>query len=127
MNICLIGYGIPCLILANILTNKNIKISIFDEYKSKNEFNIRTLGITKDNINFLKQEKINIKKYAWPINNIKIFNESYNEKEILNFGSVKENLFFVTKYRQFIDLLEKNIKKKKLNLLSKIKIFFIIL
>ena len=31
MNICLIGHGIPCLILANVLTNKNIKISIFDE------------------------------------------------------------------------------------------------
>ena len=124
MNICLIGYGIPCLILANILTNKNIKISIFDEYKSKNKFNIRTLGITKDNINFLKQEKINIKKYAWPINNIKIFNESYNEKEILNFGSVKENLFFVTKYRQFIDLLEKNIKKKKIKFIKQNKNIF---
>ena len=114
MNICLIGYGIPCLILANILTNKNIKISIFDENKSKNRFNNRTLGITKNNIDFLKKEKINIKKIAWPINNIKVFNESYNKKEILNFGPLDENLFFVTKHSQFNNLLKKNIKNKKL-------------
>ena len=82
MNICLIVSGIPCLILANILSNKNIKISIFDEYKYKNNFNIRTLGITRDNIDFLRSEKINIKKNAWHINNIKIFNESSNKKEI---------------------------------------------
>ena len=114
MNICLIGSGIPCLILANILSNKNIKISIFDEYKYKNNFNIRTLGITRDNIDFLNSEKINIKKNAWHINNIKIFNESSNKKEILNFGPVKDNLFFIIKYSQFYDLLEKNIRKKKL-------------
>jgi len=113
MNICLIGSGIPCLILANILSNKNIKISIFDEYKSKNKFNIRTLGITRDNIDFLRSEKINIKKNAWPINNIKIFNESSNKKEILNFGPVKDNLFFIIKYSQFVYLLEENIGKKK--------------
>jgi 2-octaprenyl-6-methoxyphenol hydroxylase len=118
MNICLIGYGIPCLILANVLINKNIKISIFDEYKSKNKFNTRTLGITKDNIDFLKQEKINIEKNAWPINNIKIFNDLYNNKEILNFGPVDNQLFSIIKYSQFINLLKKNklikfIKKNK--------------
>ena len=118
MNICLIGYGIPCLILANVLINKNIKISIFDEYKSKNKFNTRTLGITKDNIDFLKQEKINIEKNAWTINNIKIFNDLYNNKEILNFGPVDNQLFSIIKYSQFINLLKKNklikfIKKNK--------------
>ena len=114
MNICLIGSGIPCLILANILTNKNIKISIFEEYKSNNKFNTRTLGITRGNFDFLKSEKINIKKIAWSINSIKIFNDSYNKKEILNFGPVKDNLFFIIKYSQLYDVLEKNIKKKKL-------------
>tara|TARA_B100000579_G_scaffold304018_1_gene253855 strand:+ start:28 stop:1107 length:1080 start_codon:yes stop_codon:yes gene_type:complete len=112
MNICLIGYGIPCLILANVLINKNIKVSIFDEHKYKNKFNSRTFGITKDNIDFLKKEKINIRT-AWPVNNIKIFNNS-NNNEILNFGTINEKLFSVIKYSQFINLLEKNIKKKKL-------------
>ena len=58
MNICLIGHGIPCLILANILSNKNIKISIFDDKNYKNKFNTRTLGITKNSIDFLKKQKM---------------------------------------------------------------------
>jgi len=125
MNICLIGYGIPCLILANILTNKNIKISIFEEYKSKTKFNTRTLGITKDNIDFLEQEKINIKKNVWSINNIKIFNELNNNKEILNFGPVNSQLFSIIKYSKFIDLLKKKklirfIKKDKKNFYNSI-------
>ena len=36
MNICLIGRGIPCLLLANILSNKNIKLSIFTDKPEKN-------------------------------------------------------------------------------------------
>ena len=114
MNICLIGYGIPCLILANILTNKNIKISIFDEGNYKKKFETRTLGIAKKNIDFLKKESISIENNAWFINNIKIFNESQNNKEILNFGPVDSKIFSIIKYNKFISLLEKKIKKKKL-------------
>ena len=114
MNICLIGYGIPSLVLANILANRNIKISIFDDSKLKNKSNTRTLGIAKKNIEFLKEEKINLDNISWPINNIKIFNESNNDKEILNFGPVKDKLFSIIKNYQFINLLEKKTKKNKL-------------
>jgi len=114
MNICLIGHGIPCLILANVLTNKNIKISIFDEGNYKKNFETRTLGIAKKNIDFLKKESISLENNAWFINNIKIFNESQNNKEILNFGPVDGKLFSIIKYTKFINLLKKNIKKKKL-------------
>ena len=125
MNICLIGYGIPCLILANILTNKNIKISIFDEFNYKKKFKTRTLSITKKNIDFLKKESINIKNNAWFINNIKIFIESQNNKEILNFGPVNNKLFSIIKYNKFINVLEKNIKKKNLvNFINKNKTTF---
>ena len=125
MNVCLIGHGIPCLILANVLLNKNIKISVFDEAKSKKKFETRTLGITKKNINFLKNEKINLKNNAWFINNIKIFNGSKNDKEILNFGPVKDKLFSIIKYNKFNNLLEKNIKKKKfINYIKKNKSTF---
>ena len=114
MNICLIGHGIPCLILANILSNKNIKISIFDDKNYKNKFNTRTLGITKNSIDFLKKQKINLKNNIWSINNIKIFNESHKDKEIFNFGPVNDNLFSIVKYSQFIDLLKKKTNKNKL-------------
>ena len=114
MNICLIGYGIPSLVLANILSNKNIKISIFDDKKYKNKFNTRTLGITKNNIDFLKKHKIDLENSIWSINNIKIFNESQKNKEILNFGPVNDKLFSIIKNSQFVDLLKKKIKKNKL-------------
>ena len=38
MNICLIGNGLSPLILATILANRNIKVSIFEEYKPKINF-----------------------------------------------------------------------------------------
>ncbi len=114
MNICLIGHGIPCLILANILTNKNIKISIFDDKKYNNKFSTRTLGITKNNIDFLKKHKIDLESNIWSINNIKIFNESQKNKEILNFGPVNDKFFSIIKNVRFVDLLKKKIKKNKL-------------
>jgi len=121
MNICLIGFGIPSLILANILANKNIKISIFDEGKKKNKFITRTTGITKNNIDYLEKEKITIKNNFWKINNIKIFNESQSQREILNFGPVNDNLFSVVKNSDLINLLKKIVKKNKLIKIIKVK------
>ena len=114
MNICLIGHGIPSLIVANVLSNKNIKISIFNDQKYKNKSNIRTLGITKENIEFLKSQKIDLKNISWPINNIKIFNNSKNNKEILNFGTANNNLFSILKNSKLFNLLEKRTKKNKI-------------
>ena len=125
MNICLIGYGIPCLVLANILANRNIKISIFNESKSKNKSSTRTLGIAKKNIEFLKKEKINLDNISWPVNSIKIFNESNYNKEILTFGPVKDKLFSIIKNHQLVNLLEKKLKKNKLiKFVKKNKNFF---
>ena len=114
MKICLIGYGIPCLLLANILSKKNIKISIFKENKPKNKFNTRTIGITKENIEFLTKEKFFVEKTAWSVKNIKIFNDFKNSEEILNFGPVNDKFFSIIKNFQFINLLKKNIKNNKL-------------
>ena len=35
MNVCLIGNGISALILANVLANRNIKVSIYEETQPK--------------------------------------------------------------------------------------------
>ena len=121
MNICLIGFGIPSLILANILANKNIKISIIDEGQTKSKFISRTIGITKNNIDYLEKEKIIIKNNSWKINNIKIFNESQTQKEILNFGPANDKLFSVIKNSDLINLLIKIVKKNKLIKIIKVK------
>ena len=103
MHICLIGHSLPSLILANILINKNIKVSIFDLPKSKKKINTRTLSIVKHNKIFLNKEKINLEKISWGINRIKIFNEKNNSKEILSFGGKKKELFYIVKNLKFID------------------------
>ena len=121
MNICLLGFGIPSLILANILANKNIKISIIDEEKSKKKFSNRTIGITKNNIEFLENEKIAIKNDEWKINKIKIFDELIDQNELLSFGPTKHKLFSVIKSSNLLELLKKKVKKNKLIKIIKYK------
>ncbi len=113
MKICLIGYGIPCLILANILGNRNIEVSINKERINKKKITTKTIGITKKNIDFLGNEKINLENYSWYINNIKIFTDSQSKKEILNFHEKNKKQFFIIKSYNLFKLLEKNVKKKK--------------
>ena len=121
MNVCLIGNGISTLILANVLANRNIKVSIYEEVGPKKKLVTRTLGISKNNFDYLLKEKINIKRKSWPINKIKIFNEIENRKEILNFGSKSDKVLYIIKYKDFINLLYKNIKKNKFVKQYKIK------
>ena len=125
MKICLIGYSVPCLLLANILSNKNIKISIFKENYYQSKFNTRTIGITKKNIDFLTKEKIFVEKLAWPIKNIKIFNDLKTNVEILNFGPRNDKYFSIVKNFQLTNLLTKKTKNNKLiKLIKKNKTVF---
>ncbi len=112
MNLCILGHGLPSLLLAKILSNKNIKVSIFEGYKPKNKLITRTLGIAKYNLNYLKLEKIDLES-AWFINNIQIFNDISKYNPTINFGSEKEKLFYIIKYNRFINLIKKNLKKNK--------------
>tara|TARA_Y100000590_G_scaffold469511_1_gene657459 strand:+ start:1459 stop:2562 length:1104 start_codon:yes stop_codon:yes gene_type:complete len=121
MNVCLIGNGISTLILATILANRNIKVSVFQELQPKKSLSTRTLGISKNNFDFLKKEKINLEKKSWSINKIKIFNEVEDNKEILNFISREKNIFFIIKYEAFKNLLCKILKKNKNLKIYKIK------
>ena len=54
MNICLIGDGLTNLVLAKILANKNISISVCFESKKTKKSTSRTLGISKNNFDFFK-------------------------------------------------------------------------
>ena len=121
MNVCLIGNGISTLILAIVLANRNINVSIYEDLQSKKKLISRTLAISKNNFNFLKNEKIDLKKWSWPINKIKIFNELDKNNEILNFGSKSDNVFFIINYENLNNLLSINIKKNKFIKKYKIK------
>lgn len=120
MNICLIGDGLTNLVLAKILANKNISISVCFESKKTKKSTSRTIGISKNNFDFFKSNIIDIKKISWPINYIQIFNELNQIEEILNFKSTDSQLFFIVKHSELYELVQKDIKKNKF--IKKIKI-----
>ena len=97
MNICLIGQGLTNLIFAKVLANKNINVSLFLDSKKINKLNLRSIGISKSNFNFINNKVVNIKKICWPVNFIKIYNENNQEEELFNFGGLKKKLFFIVK------------------------------
>ena len=106
MNIALIGEGITNLVLAKILIKKNINVTLFYTKKKSIVQTSRTIGISKDNIDFLKKNNINLNNISWPINSIKIFSEYNKGNEILNFNN-NNNLFFLFKSIDLFNLLKK--------------------
>ena len=113
MNICLIGDGLTNLVLAKILANKNVNVSLCFESKKTKKSTLRTIGISKNNFDFFKSNIIDIKKISWPINYIQIFNELNQIEEILNFKSTDSQLFFIVKHSELYELVKKDIKKNK--------------
>ena len=60
MNICIIGGGLTSLSLAKNLINKKINVHFYHENKIKNLSSSRTIGISKNNLEFFKKEIDNI-------------------------------------------------------------------
>lgn len=113
MNICLIGNGLTNLLLAKVLVDKNIDVSLFYRGEKKEDLSTRTLGITRDNFFFLSKYLKNIKKISWPIYNIKIFNEKNLEKKLIKFESKKYQLFSILKNKYLLKLIKNELKNKK--------------
>ena len=113
MNVCLIGNSLTNLVLAKILANKNIKVTIFYEPNRKNKFFSRTIGISKNNFDFFIDQILDIKKISWPIKSIKVFNELSLEDEILNFRDDNSRFLSIVKYNQLFKLLNKNVANNK--------------
>ena len=68
MNICIIGNGLTGLSLAKNLTNKKINVHFYHKKKIEHLSSSRTIGISKDNLQFFKKEICNIpKKILWKI------------------------------------------------------------
>ena len=122
MHICLIGSGLTNLILAKILAKKKINVDLYYNKIFNEKNSSRTISISSDNVNFLEKYFKNIKKIGWPINLIKIYNETNSIEEILEFNQNNSIKFYVFKNNQLFQLLSKNIlnnnkiKKKRNNL-----------
>ena len=115
MNVCIIGDGLTGLSLAKNLINKKINVHIYHEKKIKTTSSNRTIGISKNNLEFFNTEVLKIpKKNIWEIKKIEIFSEKLKEKKIFNFENKKNYLFCMIKNDHLYKLLNSKLLKSKL-------------
>jgi len=111
MNVCLIGYNLTNFIIALELIKKGFKVDIiFEKISKKNKTN-RTIGISKNNFEYLTSNLKNLYEYSWPVTKIKIFNQRNNSNEFLEFSNENKKNFFLIKYSDLFNLSERNCKK----------------
>ena len=113
MNVCLIGYNLTNFIIALELIKKGFAVDILFEKISKKTKTNRTIGISKNNFEFLSSNFKQIYKYSWPITKIKIFNQRNNSNEFLEFSNENKKNFFLIKYIDLFNLSERTCKKSK--------------
>ena len=114
MNICIIGDGLTSLSLAKNLINKKINVHLYHKNKIKKLSSSRTIGISKNNLEFYKKEIIDIpKRFTWEIKKIEIFSEKIKKDNLLIFGNDNDNLFYMVKNDALHELLVNGITKNK--------------
>jgi len=122
MNICVIGNNLTSLVLSKALVNKKINVTIFSNYEKKIFKSNRSIGISRKNIDFLKNNILKIdKKYLNPIKQIEIYTEKNKKKKILNFNEKDKYLFHLIKADTLYKLLKKDLSNKKNFKIKKIK------
>ena len=115
MNICIIGDGLTSLSLAKSLIKKNINVHIYQKRITNNLSSNRTIGISKNNLEFFKKEIHNLpKKIIWEIKRIEIYSEKIKNNKILNFENNKNNLFYMIKNDELYKSLNYILLKNKL-------------
>ena len=114
MNICIIGGGLTSLSLAKNLINKKINVHFYHKKKINNLSSSRTIGISKNNLEFFRKEIQKIpRKNVWEIKKIKIYSEKLKKEDLLIFENDKENLFYMVKNDELYKLLIGKISKNK--------------
>ena len=114
MKVCILGDGLTSLTFAKALVNKGIVVDIFSTNKNRNITDkIRTIGISRSNIEFLNKNILNIEKLLWDINEIEIYSESSINEKILNFNENNQRLFSIVKNYKLKNYFLSNLKKNK--------------
>ena len=114
MNICIIGDGLTSLSLAKNLINKKINVHIYHENKIQKLIPSRTIGISRNNLEFFKKEIHEIpKQNCWEIEKIEIYSEKLKNENLFNFENEKKELFYMVKNDELYKLLKKKLIKSK--------------
>ena len=113
MTVCILGNGLTALTLAKALVNCEIDVDLFFNKKNYKINDPRTIGISKNNINFFNRNIINIEKIIWKLKKIEIFSENLKKENLINFQANKDQLFSILKNQKLYELLEKDLSKNK--------------
>ena len=113
MTVCILGNGLTALTLAKALVNNEINVDVLFNKKNYKISDTRTIGISKNNIDFFNSNIINIEKIIWNLKKIEIFSENLNKERLINFETNNDQLFSILKNNKLYNLLEKNLLKNK--------------
>ena len=112
MKICLIGQNLTNLILASVFEEKKLNVDIYLNKKFQNIKTNRTIALSSENFDYLKfLTKSSI--IPWKSKEIKIFTESSQSKEIINFNKKNKEVFNLISYSKLNEIFLKKIKKSK--------------
>ena len=104
MNVCIIGEGLTSLALAKNLINKKINVHIYYKTKIQKKITSRTIGISKNNLEFFKKEIFEITKINyWKIKKIEIYYQKLKMKISLILIMKKMIYFIWLKMRDFMN------------------------
>ncbi len=113
MKVCILGYGLSSLALAKCLINQGISVDVLSNQKTKIYDKLRTLGITKSNVDFFNKNICKINEALWDINKIEIFTDNLKEEKLIDFNNSNERLFSIIRNKELEKLLINDLKKRK--------------
>jgi len=113
MTVCILGNSLTALTLAKTLVNYEIDVDIIFKKKNYKINDTRTIGISKNNVDFFNSNIINIDKLIWNIKTIEIFSENLKKEKLINFQADKSQLFSIIKNYELHKLLYKELSKSK--------------
>ena len=114
MNICIVGGGLTSLSLAKNLINKKINVEFYYKNKIKNFSSNRTIGISKNNLEFFRKNIYKIpNKFFWEVKKIEIYSEKLEKEKLLRFENDTDALFYIVKNDELHSLLINEISKSK--------------
>ena len=119
--ICIVGGGLTGLITAIALSKLNLKIDLVTGSTNRNIKTNRTIAISQQNYNFLKELNFSnfSKKDFWPCSGMKLYTESEENSffEIFELDKHKKQgkeILYMVENSKIINFMMSNIKKNKL-------------
>ena len=113
MKVCILGNNLSGLTLAKTLINQNIYVDFFVNKKKLILNKSRTIGISKNNLDFINANVININNLLWDLNRIEIYSDNLKNERLINFEDKKNKIFSIIKNQDLYKILNKSLSKSK--------------